>query len=295
MTAPRLYAGRAVVLATMHSKEQAVAPAFEEHLRVSLTVPQGLDTDLLGTFTGEVARVGTMLETAVAKAHAGMDLTGIALSIASEGSFGPHPLVPFVAGGIELMVFVDRERGIIVHETLVSRSTNFAHYVVANGSAGSLDEPARLFLDQVGFPAHAVIVRPHGGSTGNTGPALAKGIRDPARLHACIALAASVSNDGHARIETDMRAHMNPTRMTELALVAERLARRLATPCPSCSAPGWGQVDVITGLPCEDCGAFTDLVAAEVFGCAACSHRAEVARYGVGRFASAARCPECNP
>lgn len=112
----------------------------------------------------------------------------------------------------------------------------------------------------MGFPAHALIVRPH---VGDPGVAIAKGVRDPAQVHHYVELAASASSDGRARIETDMRAHMNPTRMAELALVAERLARRLATLCPLCSAPGWGRVDVITGLPCEDCGSFTDLVAAE--------------------------------
>ena len=144
----------------------------------------------------------------------------------------------------------------------------------------------------MGFPAHALIVRPH---VGDPGVAIAKGVRDPAQVHHYVELAASASSDGRARIETDMRAHMNPTRMAELALVAERLARRLATHCPLCSAPGWGRVDVITGLPCEDCGSFTDLVAAEVHGCVACDYRAEVDHHdGVG-FAPAARCPECNP
>ena len=292
MTPPGFYAGRRVVLATMHSKEQAIAPAFQEHLRVSLTVSPGLDTDRLGTFTGEVQRAGTMLDAAVAKAHAGMELMASPLALASEGSFGPHPLIPFVAGGMELMVFVDRELGIAVHETMVSRTTNFAHCVVLPDGSDTPDGAVDRFLDRVGFPAHGVIVRPN---VGDINIAMAKGVQDPAHAHRCIALAASASTDGRARIETDMRAHMNPTRLAELGPLAERLARRLATICPSCSAPGWGGVDVITGLPCEECGTFTDLVAAEVHGCAACDHRAEVGRHDGLRHATAAQCPECNP
>lgn len=292
MTAAGLYAGRQVVLATMHSKDRAIAPAFHEHLRVSLTVPPGLDTDLLGTFTGEVQRAGTMLDAAVSKARAGMELSAGQLALASEGSFGPHPLVPFVAGGMELMVFVDQELGIIVHETMLSRTTNFAHCAVSAVDCENPDGAVDRFLDHVGFPTHAVIVRPNVGETSLT---MAKGVQDLAHAHRCIAQAAKASADGLARIETDMRAHLNPTRMAELEQLAQRLARRLATRCPSCSAPGWGRFDVITGLPCQDCGTLTDLVAAEVHGCAACDHRCEVARQDGSQHASAAHCPECNP
>ncbi len=48
-----------------------------------------------------------MLETAVAKARLGMRQLGLPHGIASEGSFGPHPLVPFLAASTELIVLVD--------------------------------------------------------------------------------------------------------------------------------------------------------------------------------------------
>ena len=45
-----------------------------------------VDTDVFGTFAGEVERVGTPLETAVEKAQLGIKTTGNPFAIASEGS-----------------------------------------------------------------------------------------------------------------------------------------------------------------------------------------------------------------
>jgi hypothetical protein len=43
------------------------------------------------------------------------------------GSFDPHPGLPFLAAGLEVMVFVDQERGLEIWERLIARRTNFAH------------------------------------------------------------------------------------------------------------------------------------------------------------------------
>ncbi len=39
--------------------------------------------------------------------------------VASEGSYGSHPTIPLVPGGIELMVFVDAERDIVIAKHLI--------------------------------------------------------------------------------------------------------------------------------------------------------------------------------
>jgi len=281
-----VYAGRSAVLATMHGKEQAVAPAFMDAAGLTVMPAYNLDTDALGTFTGEIPRRGTMLEVAIAKARLGMQAAGLPLGIASEGSFGPHPAFTFAPGGIEVLVFVDSETGITIHETLIVDETNFAHVVAIPGDR--LD----AFLARVGFPKHGLIVRPN---SGDFHPGLCKGIVDRRSLdHAVVAMAA-ISQDGRACIETDMRAHFNPTRMSSLAVVAKRLALRLTTNCASCAAPGWGRIDVARGLPCELCGTPTTLVAVEVFGCAACDYREERPRRDGQAYARPINCPECNP
>jgi len=107
--APRIgpYRGRQAVLATMHGKEAAVQPPFRDCLGLSVWTPPGLDTDALGTFTGETRRLGTITKTALVKARLGMAAASASIAIASEGSYGPHPHMPFVAVGIEIMVLVD--------------------------------------------------------------------------------------------------------------------------------------------------------------------------------------------
>jgi len=277
-----VFFGRCAVLATMHGKEQAIAPVFLAALNLSVFPARGLDTDVLGTFSGEIPRCGTILETAVAKARLGMDPMGLPFGIASEGSFGPHPLFSFIPGGFEVLVFVDNERGTTIHESLVIDETNYAHLVALP------EEPIAKFLVQVGFPSHGLIVRPN---VCDTEAALVKGIVDLHTLHIAFAAAAAISNDGCARIDTDMRAHLNPTRMKSLTTLATRLSERLSSCCPSCAAPGWGRVKIIRGLPCQMCDTATEWVMIEVFGCAACTYQEERLRTDGLTYTGPANCP----
>lgn len=79
------------VVASNHGKESVIAPVVTDTLRATRFVPcVGLDTERFGTFTGEVARTGTMLDAALPKATRTLELTLAAdVAIASEGSFGP--------------------------------------------------------------------------------------------------------------------------------------------------------------------------------------------------------------
>jgi len=281
------YAGQRAVLATMHAKEIVVAPAFRERLALTVDAAPGIDTDLLGTFTGEIPRSGTISEVAITKAHLGMALTGHAIGIASEGSYGPHPSIPFMPGGIEVMVLVDRRRNIIVSEYLVDDAPVYDHIVAQD--IGSI----LTFLDRIRFAQHALIVRANEPDTDNA--PIHKGLRTIASLSAAIAQCAAHSRDGSALIQTDMRAYMNETRMALLGRLAVLLCDRLATPCPNCRSPGFGQISVETGLPCAWCGASSIAVRHRVFGCVACDYR-EIRPSSDGRTqAEPGECPECNP
>lgn len=270
-----IYKGNRAALATMHGKEQAIAPAFSSVLGVEITVPEGLDTDCLGTFTREVLRPGTMRETALRKARMGLEASGLSLAVASEGSFGPHPVIPFLPAGHELLVFVDVERGIEIVEEQVSGSTNFAALEVTRGT--NVD----AFLAGMGFPEHALVVR--------SDTVMLKGVQSRAHLDRLIAAG------GQVHLETDMRAHMNPSRMREIAHLADRLARRIATPCPACGAPGFGRKAVERGLVCSGCGEATSLVRTVVHGCVLCPNEQFFPRDDGRLTASPAECPECNP
>lgn len=281
------YCRRQASLATKHGKERAIARPFRFALGLEIVTTPDLDTDLLATFSGEVPRVGTAFEVCERKARLGMAATGLPFGLASEGSFGPHPFFPFIPGGIEIMTFVDDERGFVVTESFVAERTNYGHR-----EARHIDELVD-WLPAVSFPSHAVIVRTK--SPDGPGAPVEKGIASVDRLRAAIAGAARTSNEGMAWVEPDMRAHLNPTRMTAIRRLAFKLARRLATPCPACAAPGWGQTGTVKGLPCELCGAPTNMVRLELFSCAACSHSEERPRRDGLTQTSPQYCPECNP
>jgi hypothetical protein len=215
-----------------------------------------------------------------------MAATCLPFGVANEGSFGPHPFIPIIPAGIEIMTFVDDERGFVITERLLAEKTNYGHRECQ--SVNDISD----WLSKVGFPSHALIVRPK--CLGRAGAA-EKGIVSLEQLTTAITGAASSSSDGIAWVEPDMRAHLNPTRMVSIRKLANRLAHRLATPCPSCKGPGWGQTDTVKGLPCEVCAAPTGMVQFQLFSCVSCAYKEERPRSDGLHEASPQYCPECNP
>lgn len=106
------YVGRRVALLTQHGKEKTMAPILEAGLGCNIEHVTGFDTDLLGTFTGETARVGTQLEAARRKTRAGMAPAQSTLGLASEGSFGPDPFTGLFPWNVEMMVWIDDDLGL---------------------------------------------------------------------------------------------------------------------------------------------------------------------------------------
>ncbi len=280
------YAGRQAVLATKHEKQRALAWPLRRGAGLALCVPAGLDTDLLGTFTGEIERTGTPGEVVRRKARLGMTMANLPLGLASEGSFGPHPLMPFVPSDFELLVFVDDTEGFTVAEEVVTEKTNYAREECATFA------DALTFAQRAAFPSHGLILRP----AGNDDPTLIrKGITEAEDLKLGLAELLDASPDRKVSVETDMRAHMNPTRLRVLRRLAARLVRRLRTHCPACDCPGFGRVGGESGLPCSDCGEPTLMTRHEIHGCARCSARRPHPRSDGRACASPQHCPACNP
>lgn len=275
------YWGRWAAIATMHDKERAIAPALCQWFNMAVTTAPGIDTDALGTFTGEVPRAGTMLDAARAKAQLAIDKTGAELGVGSEGAFGPDPTLPVVASGLELLVLREAASR---HEIVVQRRTptNYQHIAIASS------DDVSLFLAAVGFPRQGLVVK-----TSADEAIIAKGIRDRAVLDAVLARA--FATGGKALLTTDMRAHLNPTRMAAIARLARRLALRAARLCPACGKPGFGIIDVERGLPCTDCESPTRLVRAEIHGCGACNHRLTRNVRAPSLKADSQWCEFCNP
>lgn len=270
----------------MHGKEHVIAPLAARFLGLRIELAPGLDTDRFGTFARDVARSGTALDAARGKIGAALALTpGVRVALASEGSFGPHPAVPFAALNREIVVLVDRAAGFELVGHYATADTNFAHAVVRDVAAGM------AFADRVGFPRHGVIVMAVRGGAPAPDVALWKDLADRDALHH--ALADRIARGGNAHIETDMRAHRNPRRMRAIKRAMIDLVRRAHTPCPACGKRGVGVVGRVAGLPCTGCGTATALPRADLLGCPSCGWRGE--RPVAGTTADPGHCAECNP
>jgi len=273
----------------MHGKESAVAPVMRERLGLTVLATDQVDTDRLGTFCGDVERPGNMLQTARRKARLGMASSGLPIGLASEGAYGPHPLAPMLAAGTELMIFIDDESSLEVIETLPVGATNYATRVVSATDIDIAD-----FLDAAGFPRHAVAVTCRAG--GSRRPiVIAKGLRNAGALDDAVRDALAFSDDGQALLKSDMRAHVNPTRMAAIGQLAERLALRVGCHCPACDSPGFGKTGSDPGLPCAGCRQPTRLPSADVESCARCSFARQRPRADGLELADPQFCDYCNP
>lgn len=279
-------AGKRAILATMHGKERVVRPLLKGALGLELVLPDAFDTDRFGTFSREVERTGTQLDAARAKIEAALEHDRQAqVAIASEGSFGPHPQIFFAPIGREIVVMRDRESSLELIGHHADLSTNFAHETVETVEASI------SFAERIGFPHHGLVVM--GLSDGHPAPDryLRKDVRTLAALSENVAEVLALC--GVAHLETDMRAHRNPTRMRAIKRAAIDLVRIFRSACPECARPGFTVTEWLTGLPCAWCGEPTPALRAEVSVCAGCGHRTEQAVQAT--TAEPGQCPACNP
>jgi len=278
-----MFQHRKLVIATKHGKESVIVPLVEEALGVQCIVLESFDSDQFGTFSGEVKRNQDALETARMKCYAAMDAAVCDLAVASEGSFGPHPIYFFAQADDELVLFVDRRNGIEIWARELSMETNF------NGKEVRNAEELMEFAQGIGFPEHAVILRE--GSTGTE--CMHKGIHSSESLHG--AFIELMQRFGTAYIETDMRAMHNPMRMKVIELATTKLVKKILSVCPSCAWPGFDVTKHKSGLPCSDCGMPTQSTLCHIYSCASCGFSREHV-YPKGKETEEPRfCDYCNP
>ena len=282
------FRGRLAVLATMHSKEQVITPVLEDALGLRVEVLREVDTDRFGTFTRDVPRPGTQREAARLKAQAALAAVSEAdFGLSSEGSFGPHPWLPWVAGGRELVMLAGRVGGLeLVGADLTAETNNGSRLV------GSVDE-ALAFAQEIGFPTHAVVVMGARKGEPDVSNGLYKGLMTTEALAAAIRVV--LERDGAAHLESDMRAHVNPTRMQAIGRAAQDLVRLALSGCPRCERPGFDVVERLRGLPCAECGLPTRRVRMDIVGCLGCGFREERPPATGTAPASPGECDFCNP
>ena len=278
-----MFKGRDLVIASKHAKEKVIAPIVEKELGIKCFVSLDLDTDLLGTFTGEIERKDDPITSARNKCFMAMELTNCDLAIASEGSFGPHPSLFFIPADDEILVLIDKKNGLEIIVRELNTETNF------NGSDIKTEEELLAFAANANFPSHGLILRKSKDEFSD----IVKGINSVEQLSKVFI---KLMNDfGTAFVETDMRAMYNPTRMKIIESATQKLIKKINTLCPVCNMPGFGITDAKEGLPCEICNFPTRSTLSYLYACQKCNYTKEE-KYPKGKkIEDPMYCDYCNP
>jgi hypothetical protein len=268
------------VLASKHGKAAAIAPALADMGLTFGELPP-FDTDRFGSFIREATDTGNQRAALLAKAAAACELAdNIDYVVTSEGTFGPHPKIPSLPGGLEMVALFDRRNGRAVVGRDLTLATNFAQAEVRSW------KEVQAFADRIGFPSHGLVVR-----AARDKPAVATAVIDRAELAATVR--PLIARAGRVWLESDMRAHVNPTRMRAIAFATDDLIRRLLARCPACDFPDWTP-RLRQGRPCGECSGPTIEAWVEAHSCANCGHHTERC-IDPGRRAEPGHCTTCGP
>ena len=278
-----MFQGRRLVIATKHHKEKVIAPLFERAFGLDCFTPQNFDTDLLGTFTGEIERKDDPIKTLRNKCLQAMGLSNCDLGIASEGSFGSHPYIPFAHADDEFLMFIDKKNNLEVIERELSTRTNF------NGSKIKSLEELLEFAKSALFPSHGLILRKSNGFIED----IYKGITTEKDLKN--AFTALMDKYGNVYAETDMRALYNPTRMEVIETAVQKLITKIKTHCPKCDTPGFSIIEAKPGLKCETCLLPTRSTLLHILSCQSCGFTEEKMHPHGRFFEDPMYCDICNP
>lgn len=272
---------RKILIASMHKKENVIAPILKDRFALRVFPSENFNTDLLGTFSGEIPRIKSPIETIKEKAKTALNLTDFDLVIASEGSFGAHPSFFFSACNEEFLYLYDKTYNFEILVKSLELDTNFCAKNIS-----SKDEFIS-FLDEVKFPSHAIILRDEESLR------IEKGITN--RKTALQIFDLFITNNSYVICETDMRAMYNPTRMAHIARLTTKLCDTIENCCPNCKYPGFQVTDIKTGLPCLLCKSPTDSTKSYILSCINCKHQEEN-EFPHGKMNEDPQyCPNCNP
>jgi hypothetical protein len=278
------YQGIEVAFATKHQKAELVSDAFHKALNISV-ITAGIDTDLFGTFSGEMERKSSPLDTAIATGKAGAVTSGSNFGLASEGSIGNDSLIPFAISDIEIMVFVDLERELIIHESY--KSFDIAAHTALVKEASEISKEVEKF----DLPKHKVIAK----VKSQSGAVVAiKGLSDLAELVSAFEELLPQAIDNVVTFESDFRAQCSPSRQANIKEVASRLLKRISNLCPGCNAPGFGVLTFERGLICNSCGVLNDkAIKNEILNCVVCDY--STPGQVIAEKIEPAHCMNCNP
>lgn len=279
-----MFKGRKLLIATKHKKETVIAPLFEEALQLQQVSTSTFDTDQLGTFSGEIERTVSPLAAAKAKCLKALEQEpSFDLVIASEGSFGPHPHIPFLPANEEILLLYDQKNKLEIWANSLSTNTNFASKPISS------EEELSTYANQIQFPGHGLILKISQAKQ----PLIIKDIDSFTEL-------IQVYRRYHTKeaaiiAETDMRAMRNPTRMKHIQSTAQKLLNKVKSSCPNCQWPGFSVKRIISGLPCQACLSPTRSPLLYWYCCEKCDFASSVHFPQGKQYEDPGHCDRCNP
>lgn len=280
-TAKKLFAGRKMVISTMHGKHHVIKPLIRQYLNVESIVIPDIDTDIFGTFSGEMERSFDAVTTLRKKILKGLEASGETLGIGNEGSFGAHPHLPFLQVDQEIVMLIDLVNNIEIAAHVVSTETNYFKSEIREM------KDLLQFTEKTKFPSHGIIVKQI--DQGKV-VQIRKGIITWELLYAVTLDFARNGMD--VLVETDMRGYMNPTRMKVIERATRQLMKKIITHCPQCHYPGFGVLKHEEGLPCSICQSSTQLPMSKIYQCQHC-HYTDTRT--INKTADPQYCNFCNP
>jgi hypothetical protein len=278
-----MFEGRKVLIATKHKKELVMAPILEKELAVTCFVSEQFDTDILGTFSGEIERKDDALTTLRNKCILAANASNSDLVIASEGSFGAHPSIFFAHANQELVMLKDFKNDLEIIAKEISLETNF------NGQKIWTETELLTFAEKVNFPSHALILKDNDVSFST----IYKGLQSEEvlleKFHVLL------KKSGFVYVETDMRAKYNPTRMKVIEKATWQLIEKIKSLCPTCQTPGFDIIDAVSGLPCELCKNPTRSTLYYMYQCKKCDYNSKKMFPRGITYEDPTYCDTCNP
>ncbi len=243
-----------LLLSSKHLKEQILQPLFDPY-GVELIVNLDFDTDVYGTFCGTTPRIEGPKITVKEKCLAGMAFANKRQGLASEGSFGPHPGSPFMSVNEEWLVYIDLDQDLEVFGHSISME-------VCHQKLAYHENQLETFLADIQFGAQGLVLK-----DAKNGAVIAKGITKYAHLMNLI------QQHPIWTIETDSRAHMNPTRQKNIALAGQDLLARMLRLCPQCAHPDFSVRAYSGQLQCSYCQKPTQTHQFLEYQCTNCQHK----------------------
>lgn len=242
------------------------------------------DTDQLGTFSGDIARVHSQFDTAILKAKLAAILGGGRIGVGSEGSVAPGPAGAWFPYHTEMVAWWD--------EALQWAVVGYAH-APAQSRVQIATDLASL---QAQWQSHdyqqqALQMKVLDGGDAVPSVPIVKGIRNEAEL--CQAWLQLHQIGASVEVSYDYRAHCSQRRQQVIVSAAKDLAQRLTQTCPCCATPGFVVTDTIKGLPCAACDLPTQQVKTLIYQCQHCGYQQQISTKTT--VADPMHCQFCNP